>query len=198
VKLGHGFLSPTPAKPNIGDVLANGVFFSTSYISKAPISRISGIKDGTGTTLMFAENCHKSYLAASHLPTFCWLGRHGWPVGEQNLGIVWVVPNQGTSPRPGDTIHDQERICGNEADLVHFDHDKPRFARPASAHGSGANVAFCDGHNQYLRDDIDYVVYVQLMTTDGRKCVDPLDHDNKNTAMTAFRNAPPLAEKDYN
>ena len=74
----------------------------------------------------------------------------------------------------------------------------PRFARPASAHGSGANVAFCDGHGMYLRDDIDYVVYQQLLTPNGRKCVNPDDHSDSGAAMTAFRTAPPLAEKDYN
>ena len=72
----------------------------------------------------------------------------------------------------------------------------PWFARPASSHGGGANVAFCDGHSQYLRDDIDYVVYVQLMTPNGRKCVDP--YRRLQESHNAFRSAPPLAEKDYN
>jgi prepilin-type processing-associated H-X9-DG protein len=117
------------------------------------------------------------------------------------MGIVWIVPASGTTPpvpvQPN-SIKDQERIGGNSADLVDFDPARPRFARPASTHGSGANIAFCDGHSQYLRDDIDYVVYVQLMTPNGRKCVDPVQHTPPPSSIQAFRAAPPLAEKDYN
>ena len=44
------------------------------------------------------------------------------------------------------------------------------------------NVAFCDGHGDFLRDDIDYAVYQQLMTPWGRKCVDAAKHDNEIAA----------------
>ncbi len=187
------FLIPTSANPNVGDTVDNGVFFDLAEYerngTKGPSARMSNIKDGAGTTLMFAENINKTYFDPSNAPLFGWLtGR------EQQLGIVWVVPTSGTAPQPGNSINDQERIGGNESDLVDFDSSFPRFARPASAHGSGANVAFCDGHSMYLRDDIDYIVYVQLMTPNGRKCVDPANHANN---LTPFRNAPPLAEKDY-
>ncbi len=132
--------------------------------------RIGAIKDGAGTTLMFSENIHKSYesTTASGAPAFSWLFGN-----EQQMGMVWVVPTSGTAPQPGNTINDQERINGNRDDLVTFDPAMPRFARPASAHSGGVNVAFCDGHGMFLRDDIDYVVYQQLMTPNGRKCVDP-------------------------
>jgi hypothetical protein len=62
------------------------------------------------------------------------------------------------------------------------------------------NVAYCDGHGDFLRDDIDYKVYQALMTPNGRKCVDPAGHPNdtaKGQSIYEFRNAPPLAEKDY-
>ena len=58
------------------------------------------------------------------------------------------------------------------------------------------NVTFCDGHGQFLRDDIDYTVYQQLMTTNGRKCVDPADHTNNNTGSNlSFRNGRPAIRK---
>ena len=61
------------------------------------------------------------------------------------------------------------------------------------------NVAFCDGHGEFLRDDIDYNVYQQLMTPNGRKCVDPPRDCQLATsaAIKRFPNAPPLAEKDW-
>jgi hypothetical protein len=63
------------------------------------------------------------------------------------------------------------------------------------------NVAYCDGHSEFLRDDIDYKIYQQLMTPNGRKCADPTDHAKDTTppngSIYQFRSAPPLAEKDY-
>jgi prepilin-type processing-associated H-X9-DG protein len=184
-----------PSQPGSGDSIDNGVFIDRAEYerngSKGPIARIGAIKDGSGTTIMFAENIHKTYFSGN-TPEF------GWPTGkEQQMGVVWVVPTNGTAPQPGNSINDQERIGGNESQLVTFDPSYPRFARPASAHGGGANIAFCDGHSIYLRDDIDYVVYVQLMTPNGRKCVDPTKHEPPNTSVQAFRIAPPLADKDY-
>ena len=41
------------------------------------------------------------------------------------------------------------------------------MARPSSNHPGGVVVAFCGGKTQFLREDIDYKVYWQLMTPDG-------------------------------
>jgi prepilin-type processing-associated H-X9-DG protein len=188
-----------------GDTADNGVFFSYADYDRAvpPVSgpkmRISSIKDGAATTIMLSENIHKSYESTTSdgAPGF------GWMFGtEQQLGIVWVVPTSANSPpQPGNTINDQERINGNANDLVSFDRTIPRFARPASGHSSGVNVAFCDGHGKLQRDDIDYTVYQQLMTPNGRKCVDPTDWTREltppNGIVYRLRSAPPLAEKDF-
>ncbi len=190
---------------NVGDTADNGVFHDIAGYdrksAKAPKVRMSGINDGAGTTLMYAENTHKSYepsntSVTTDAPAFAWLlGR------EQQLGFVWVNPSGGnTSPQPGTTINNQEALNRNSQDVVLFPADIPRFARPASPHSGGMNVAFCDGHGEFLRDDIDYKVYQQLMTPNGRKCVDPADHNKDiaaNQSIYLFRNAPPLAEKDY-
>ena len=42
-------------------------------------------------------------------------------------------------------------------------------ARPSSQHPTGVNVAFADGHVNFMREDIDYYVYQQLMTPHGKK-----------------------------
>ncbi|HVT29679.1 MAG TPA: DUF1559 domain-containing protein [Lacipirellulaceae bacterium] len=198
---GGNFIPP----PN-GDTIDNGVFFSNADFARAgataPIPRISGIKDGSGTTLMFSENIHKSYdpVDASGAPAF------GWLFGsEQQLGMVWVDPNNNsTSPKQpvGVSVNDQEAINRdtNASGPVNYPSNIPRYARPASGHANGVNVAFCDGHGMFLRDDIDYLVYQQLMTPNGRKCVDPVDPSmnlNSGQSIYLFRAAPPLAEKDY-
>jgi prepilin-type processing-associated H-X9-DG protein len=92
-------------------------------------------------------------------------------------------------------VNDQEAI--NRADAATFPANIPRYARPASAHSGGMNVAFCDGHGDFLRDDIDYKVYQQLMTPWGRKCVDPASHTPVSATIKAFQNLAPLAEKDW-
>jgi prepilin-type N-terminal cleavage/methylation domain-containing protein len=42
------------------------------------------------------------------------------------------------------------------------------YARPSSYHPGGVNAAFCGGEVLFLREDIDYKVYEQLMTADGK------------------------------
>jgi prepilin-type processing-associated H-X9-DG protein len=185
-----------------GDTTANGLFFNLYEMAwrgvKAPVARLASATDGSGTTILLAENCHKSYdpVSAGAPSRFTWLFGT-----EQHLGVVWVV---NVSPQPGNALMDQEAInrVGDDAysqDPV-FNPNSARFARPASNHGSGVNVVFCDGHTQFLPDSIDYTVYQQLLTPNGRKCVDPRDHKanlNPGEPIHAFRNAPPLSEQDY-
>lgn len=190
-----------------GDATDNGVFFDLAQYDrmggKGPVSRIGAMKDGAGTTLMLAENIHKSYTTDTNVPWFSWLApAYGKPAAEQQMGFVWIVPPNGTTvPKqpPVASLDSQERIGGNASSMGTFYPDSPRFARPASNHGSGAIVSFCDGHSQFLRDDIDYKVYQALMTPNGRKCIDPPRTANLNQdPMLSFRTGPPLTEKDYN
>jgi prepilin-type N-terminal cleavage/methylation domain-containing protein/prepilin-type processing-associated H-X9-DG protein len=179
-----------------GDTVNNGVFFNfaeyewRSLLSRAPKTRTSSIKDGATTTLMMAENVHKTYapLTPTDPPLFSWLFGT-----EQQLGIVWVA----SAPPQTGLLTYQERINGNANNDVDFSPDTPQFARPAGPHGSGANVAYCDGHTGFLRDNIDYVVYQQLMTPNGRKCVDPANPNTTPPAIVTFRNAPPLSEDSF-
>lgn len=203
--------TPSPTSPlnvtaDIGDTADNGVLHDVAGYErltppqKAPKVRMSNINDGAGTTLLYTENIHKTYdsQVASGAPAFAWLFG-----SEQQIGFVWVVPVSGTSPAQpvGNNVSDQEAL--NRADATTFPVNIPRYARPASAHGGGMNVSFCDGHGEFLRDDIDYAVYQQLMTPWGRKCVDPANHKLGVTPPVTthpiyqFRNGPPLAEKDY-
>jgi prepilin-type processing-associated H-X9-DG protein/prepilin-type N-terminal cleavage/methylation domain-containing protein len=197
---------------NVGDTAENGVFHDLAGYDrvgqKAPKVRLGAINDGSATTLLYAENIHKSYdstSATSSAPAFGWLGGD-WQSGsvEQQLGFVWVVPTTGTSPsQPVSTsVNDQEAINRDTAPTPFtplYPANMPRYARPASAHSGGVNVAFCDGHGDFLRDDIDYGVYQQLMTPWGRKCVNAAKHDDTGSGspIDQFRRLPPLAEKDW-
>lgn len=184
---------------NIGDKPENGLLFDLAQYqrmaAKGPITRASKIQDGAATTLLLAENIHKTYdpPTGSGAPLFGWVGAPEEYVSEgteQQLGMVWVV-----NPTPPPML--QEQINGNVDQEAVFDPSIPRFARPAGPHGDGANVVFADGHTQFLATSIDYIVYQQLMTPNGRKCVDPVDNTNNGPEITAFRNAPPLSQADY-
>ena len=50
--------------------------------------------------------------------------------------------------------------------------DGPMADNVQSNHGGGAVVTFCDGHSQFLRDDIDGSVFKALVTPDGGEKVD--------------------------
>lgn len=189
--LNSAFILPSGARN--GETTANGMFFNNAQYQrekkKAPAHRLSGIKDGAATTLMMSENIHKEYAGS---PPFTWfsssLASPEHRSSEQHLGMVWDY--QDDPPQ-------QARI--GQADSTTFDPTNQSYARPASSHGGGANVAYCDGHGGYLRDDIDYIVYQQLLTPDGRKCVNPMaDPTNPpDTRIKQFQDAPPLAEDDY-
>jgi len=198
----------------VGDTADNGIFHDVAGYdrigAKAPKVRLSNINDGAGTTLMYAENIHKTYDSTSSTgaPAFGWMVADTANTGycEQQLGFVWVVPASGTTPAqpPTNAIDRQEGINRNFDDLVAFPPNFPRFARPAGPHSGGVNVAFCDGHSDFLRDDIDYAVYQQLVTPNGRKCEDANLHRGPNTnglpntdVIKQLRNLPPLAEKDF-
>jgi prepilin-type N-terminal cleavage/methylation domain-containing protein/prepilin-type processing-associated H-X9-DG protein len=189
---------------NMGDTVNNGVFLNfTEYDrnrQKSPKVRLGTMKDGAGTTLMYAENIHKSYEpATSGPPLFCWAGnRVAMEPMEQRFGMVWVVDETPEAVLPP-TLFGQEPINRNTLDQVFFPFTAPLYARPAGPHGQGVNVAFCDGHGAFLRDDIDYIVYQQLMTPNGRKCVDPMAWTpvNPGDPIDLFRKAPPLSEDSY-
>ena len=81
-------------KAGTGETVDNGVFFDVAEFTrkslKAPVMRMSAIKDGAGTTLMLAENIHKTYFDPDNAPLFTWLTGNrtatGHRVGRAPIG----------------------------------------------------------------------------------------------------------------
>ena len=77
------------------------------------------------------------------------------------------------------------------------------FSVPGSFHPGGANMTFCDGHLQFIADDIPYSVYTQLMTpaqrsaiiTPSGKTVNAYNQANKATPDLVWTYL--LRETDY-
>lgn len=68
--------------------------------------------------------------------------------------VAWPVPAQAYP------VGDREPPTGGLA-----------YARASSAHPGGVNVIYCDGHLQFMSQDIDYTVYTALMTPNGRDAI---------------------------
>lgn len=195
----------TNSTQKIGDTSHNGLLFDLASLelakAKKITTRLTDAKDGAATTILLSENVNKTYEPATGgQPYFTWLaGSAATAKGiEQQFGMVWVVsltPGSGAPP-----LRRQEAINRDSSGVVDFDPTVPLFARPASSHGSGVNVAFCDSHTKFMRDDIDYVVYQQLMCPNNAKCVNPVDWTqdlNPGQPIDVFRRSPPLSEEDY-
>jgi len=161
----------------VGDAKENGLFHNMSVNGNNVKTRLAGIRDGASTTLMLGENNHKN-------SAYTWLGVSPLQAGEQHFGMVWVVDPNG-----------QERFSqeGSGDPFASNAEEGPFYARPASNHPAGVfNVIFADGHGLSIQPDIDYLVYQQLMTPNGRKCVDPRGEDTSYYQLAA-----PISEADY-
>ena len=143
-----------------GEGLEHGVFFdhadpiggkkamSLDYLSR---------HDGSTNTLLISENIQATLWKAIDSG-----GGPRWP-NERDLGIVWdVTPGQcdPTVLRPAKINQCISAPRELFAPVVNT-------ARPSSRHPGMVIAFYCDGHGDYLRDDIDWLVYKHLMTPDG-------------------------------
>jgi prepilin-type N-terminal cleavage/methylation domain-containing protein len=120
---------------------------------------------------------------------------------ERTVGFVW-------DPQVGDqqTPADPRRIDGDEHRKLASSSASPSYqpnqettsyyyVRPSSAHTGGVNVAMCGGQVIFLRDDVDYWVYEQLMTPDHKHSQAAAAPGG--TYQTPFNAAYILDENDY-
>ena len=176
--------------PNTGDTKDNGMCHNRSLGKLS--SSLSGVRDGSSTTILISENIHKEIEGSD----YTWMGVENTQFAEQQFGIVWVMSEQ---PINGADVFTFQQPFSSEGNTSGFPIDSPAYARPASGHAAGSfNTVFVDGHAQSIAADIDYTVYQQLMTPNGRECVDPTDHNLvTGTAIEIFRQLAPLSESDF-
>lgn len=113
--------------------------------------------DGSTYTLLFSENVQTQ----TWVPTLTDGKRR--KVYEADVGFLWDYegPIGCTDTTAGRVVGINQ--CLDETALA------TRFARPSSRHGSGVVVSFCDGHQEFLRENIDWTVYKHLMTPDSKR-----------------------------
>ena len=139
----NGYVANAGQDTTNNELPSNGVFHNRTGAAAIRINAdyVSG-NDGLSNTLMFSEN----------LQATMWNQNTGSYTKKATV-FVW---RSTTSPST------TERINGNKKTAT-----KGLTPRPSSFHPGGVNVAFCDDHVIYLREDIHYRVYTQLMTSYG-------------------------------
>ena len=150
-----------------GDTPANGVFHNRRLNNPVEMS-ISSLKDGVANTLMLSES----------LQVDSWGGSGN---NEMRFGFMWWPTKM---PADGARINEEKEKEPNELTRI--------LARPSSNHPGGVIVAFCNARTQFVREDIDYIVQIQLMTPNHRRATvrngDPLPRDLRDHL---------LSEEDY-
>ena len=152
----------------------------------------SRIRDGLDQTLMLSENIQAGeYSSAAYFsPPPAAAPEVGRLVSDAQLltGFVWDWdPAIANSPPTDERRINGKKNFGPRAPTTSY-----YYSRPSSFHPGGVNAALCGGAVIWLREDIEYKVYEQLMTSDG-------DHSNMQ-GPKSDPNAPinyVLQQQDY-
>ncbi|MCA9269120.1 MAG: DUF1559 domain-containing protein [Planctomycetales bacterium] len=131
------------------DWAANGLFVNLFEpgAAESPHPSLATLEagDGSAATLMLSENLNAGDWTDSD---------------EASVGFLWAAGVVQGEPSPGD---DLLRI---NAEIRPSD-GTTRFARPSSFHTGGVNVSFADGRSQFLSQNIDWLLFTRLMTSNG-------------------------------
>jgi prepilin-type N-terminal cleavage/methylation domain-containing protein len=161
--------------------LANGPFINHVY-KPSLIMREGHWMDGREYTITYSENVNTTPY--DHMGWNGWKRFSPWEFDtkfieidndDRTWGPVFLWTNDAESRvainMPGADLTDVK--CEQKIDSRFSSESCPEkpgklyatWARPSSNHGGGVNVAFASGRLIFLRESIDYQVYIALMTT---------------------------------
>jgi prepilin-type processing-associated H-X9-DG protein len=162
--------TPTiPNPPASSSISVPPVTVSLDYINS---------HDGTSTTLLLAENLLTNPPAGSgsqiFVPRVSPSGSTGTPWGKWSTPLTCASAT-GSDPGTANatTLLPQKSPFNNDLEAcVGFEWSQwsatPKLSdKLLSRHPGGVNVAFCDGHMQFLSDNIDVTAFKMLMTPYG-------------------------------
>ena len=181
------WLGPDPVAPTPADFQANGIFFNQypqqpgtfapppfcTRTNKPPIvyqnQEYVTVNDGSSMTLLLSENNDVPVFAADFVrPNALSSGPASWgdpgtAAYEKQGSFVWWPEAQ---PDPAMKINGSSKPSTVD-DYYYF------YLHPASNHPRGVNASFCDGHQRFISEDINYSVFCLLMTPRGSECNTP-------------------------
>ena len=163
--------------------------FQSFYQPRVPqfmqiVMSLDKIPDGASNTLMISENVSAFEYTLKSNQQYPQQYDNSNPTNvECATGFLWwtdtgfnSVPTH-TSPTdahringvmPGDKKFNYTIGPKPNGSVTFADPKDYQYARPSSYHTGGVNVAMCGGEVFFMREDIDYRVYEQLMTPDGK------------------------------
>ena len=148
-------------------MLVDGITITGTYTgSKTSLDMISGA-DGTSNTLAVAEKCGTLVTQTN------------WSKQLANDVISWNAGSGGTNAAcdtpvfgiPGTTLTDAAIPTISKLINSGASAGIGIYGLPSSTHPAGVVAAYCDGHVAFLRDNIDWWVYTQLVTSDSKSQV---------------------------
>jgi prepilin-type N-terminal cleavage/methylation domain-containing protein/prepilin-type processing-associated H-X9-DG protein len=163
----------------------NGVFqeardydYTTTPPTRRPIVKMttSAISNGDGmqNTVMLTENVDAQSWSLVGLDDIS----GGFSSYERQMGCYWhaEMDSDTTGINPfvwGEVANDPQekrinQLIGLDPTLAGY-----HFARPSAFHPNGVNVAFCDTHVKFISQDINYLVWTQLLTSRAKTAQDP-------------------------
>lgn len=147
----------------------NAGVFHNLYTTNSPEVSSSSIRDGAAQTILFSENIQSGLWYAEPNRS-----HNEW---EADMGMNWVwveyadLQNPVAKERPKDPAA-YINGCWDGCDTYPNVSTRPvdyAFARPSSGHPGGVMASFCDGHQKFISERIDYITYQHLMTPDDQQ-----------------------------
>jgi prepilin-type N-terminal cleavage/methylation domain-containing protein len=184
------------------DFAAHGVFHDQYRLTPTEHGIVEvnqgHLSDGASNTLLFSENLQArdwSVFDSSLSPSAQYASSRDQGYAEPALGFVWVHLNTVPPVPPAVALDDPFAHYRINQDKTSLGVDLPH-ARPSSNHPGGAMFAFADRSTRFLREDIDYDVYRQLMTPRGTES-DTLENDRLGRTGNARLNTRVLDSANY-
>ncbi len=130
------------------------IVVSTAFLSQ---------HDGASRTLLLSENIQAFYWGFTSIDD-----RTTTMDRKYHFGFCWEQPGIAKEASKSNSPAKVRRINGTReyGDLTTFKQMAPSDGFPSSNHPGGVNVAFAGGSVQFISDQIDPLVYAQLMTSD--------------------------------
>jgi prepilin-type processing-associated H-X9-DG protein len=164
------------------ETLANGVFVNRVFNRDAAMLEGHWV-DGRDYTLAYSENVNATFYDEMGLNIW---ESADYKVDENFVGnertfnpvFLWALEPEYRVPINGDGADEDEVAKCKRAGQRRYESDTcgrdpgvaaASWARPSSYHSGGVNVAFGGGRALFLRENIDYRVYMALMTSHEKK-----------------------------
>lgn len=140
-----------------------GLFFNETWKGETRAKRhhtMAGLTDGASNTLLISENIRTGYNPAR--------SQSNWASPNPYLTSFYIgYPCLNGTCSEGNVDYN---LANSGTNAINGGLDQPEGSSPfpSSLHKGGVNAGYCDGHFQFLSENIDGKVYAALMSPQGQ------------------------------